>query len=94
MSSIGWVALDSGIWLLAAMIATALLIATIAGLWAAIVAAYGCYTARDCRHLDDGLPGHRTGRLHASRGHRRRLHRDLVLLLVVNTNRADEADAP
>lgn len=82
------------LWLLLRMLITAVVIATIAGLWAAIVAAYGHLTARDSHELDNGLPGHRTGHLHASRGHRRRLHRDLVLLLVVNTNRADEADAP
>lgn len=94
MSSIGWFALDSCVWLLAAMIATALLIGAVAGTWALLAAGIERLITRDCRELDDGLPGHRTGRLHASRGHRRRLHRDLVLLLVVNTNRADEADAP
>lgn len=44
---------------------------------------------RDMRALDDPLPGHKRGRLRISDRVLRQLHRDLVLLLVVNADRED-----
>lgn len=44
---------------------------------------------RDLREVGDALPGHAQGPVTASGRDRRRLHRDLVLLLVVNADGAD-----
>lgn len=48
---------------------------------------------RDEREVNEGLPAHAAGPLTASRAARRRLHRDLVLLLVLNRDRENDADA-
>jgi hypothetical protein len=78
-----------GTWLAVAMLYVALVFAAI------VFAAVGAQKlierriARELRELDDGLPAHAPGPIRTGRSHRRKLHRDLVLLLVVNTDSAD-----
>lgn len=80
---------DAG-WLALCMLATGLIIAVLAGVWELACRAARVRVARELRELDEPLPEHAPGRLRASRRVRRQLHRDLVLLLVLNAHRADE----
>lgn len=86
-SFVGWDCL----WLLLCMAAVAAVIGTFAGLTLLAQRLYGRRVTRELRQLDDGLPGHTAGRVRATRRHRRQLHRDLVLLLVVNADRTEDA---
>jgi len=83
---------ESFLWLIVCMAAVGALILIIAYGWHLAEGAWIRVTAiRDCREVDAGLPAHQPGRIHANRRHRRRLHRDLVLLLVINTDDHESA---
>jgi hypothetical protein len=89
MTAIASQLLRDGAWLAVAMLAVAAVFAAI------LLAAVGAQRlierriASELREIDDGLPAHAPGRIRTGRSHRRKLHRDLVLLLVVNTDHED-----
>lgn len=82
-SFVGW----SFLRLLGGMAGAALVMAVVLSPW--MVRQW--WAGRQLRSLDDPLPGHVPGLIRRSAGDRRQLHRDLLLLLVVNADREDEA---
>ena len=82
LSCAGWYALS----VLGALAAVALLMALLLSPW--MVRQW--WIGRQLRPREAPLPGHTPGPVGTSRRHRRQLHRDLVLLLVLNTDRADK----
>lgn len=85
LSAAGWAWLYAGI----AALATALVICVVAGVWHLVVAAMERRVTRELDELDSALPNHAPGPIRTGRADRRKLHRDLVLLLVVNSDHED-----
>lgn len=84
MTALTWLAAHIG-WLILAGIAALLVMALVLSPWLI----RNWRITREMRALDDPLPGHEPGPLKASDRAVRQLHRDLVLLLVVNADRED-----
>lgn len=84
MTALTWLAAHLG-WLILAGVAAPLVMALVLSPWLI----RNWLISREIRALDDPLPGHEPGRLKASHRAIRQLHRDLVLLLVVNADRED-----
>lgn len=82
-SFVGW----SVLYLLGGMAGAALVMGLVLSPW--MVRQW--WIGRDLRSPEEPLPGHAAGQLTRSRRALRQLHRDVLLLLVVNADREDEA---
>lgn len=84
---------EDALWLVVCMAMTGVVIGVLAGGWELACRSARFRVAAELRELDEGLPAHTPGPVRTSRRARRRLHRDLVLLLVVNADQEQDEDA-
>lgn len=85
IADMGWAWLYAGI----VMVAVGIVIGAFIEAWKLIAAVYERRIARELDELETALPNHKPGRIRRSRGVKRKLHRDLVLFLVVNSDHED-----